>query len=73
MYNSGKLKYEGQFQDGKYHGEGKLYDESDKLRYQGQFQDGNYHGEGKLYDDEGVFYEGTFQYGVVKIHITRII
>lgn len=55
------LVYEGNFREGAYDGEGKLY-EGGILAYEGEFLLGAYNGTGKLYDQEtgGITYEGVF-------------
>ena len=73
--SNGKLKYEGDFLDGKYHGYGTLYEngnyeqkgifsEFKYLHYIGEFKNDRYNGQGKLYFDHFlgryVFYEGNF-------------
>jgi len=63
-YENGKLMYEGEWQDGKRHGQGKGYDENGTLRYEGELQDGMAHGKGKEYDENGtLMHEGAWQDG----------
>jgi len=56
------LKFEGGLSEGKYHGNGKLYQDK-KLIYEGNFQNGLYGGNGILYLDEISRYEGFFKEG----------
>ena len=51
--------YEGQFQDGKFHGLGRFTSPDGSL-YEGQFQDGKFHGEGQLRYPDGSQYSGNF-------------
>jgi len=55
------LWYDGEFQRGLYHGQGKLYDtQSGVLVYEGQFSRGKAMGQGKLFHPSGqLLYEGT--------------
>ena len=56
-YSNGD-KYEGQFKDDKYHGQGtKIYSNGDK--YEGEFKDGKYHGQGTHTLKNGIKFEGT--------------
>jgi len=41
-YKNGELKYNGEFKNGWYHGDGVLYDENGKEIYDGEFEKGNY-------------------------------
>jgi len=43
-YENGKLMYEGEWQDGKRHGQGKGYDENGTLMHEGAWQDGKRRG-----------------------------
>ena len=45
-----KIKYEGDFVNGKYEGFGELYNENGKIIYKGYFKNNKYEGNGKLYD-----------------------
>ena len=60
---NGLLIYSGDYVDGVYSGEGKLYD-AGNLVYEGTFLQGLYDGEGKLYDAGDLVYEGTFLQGL---------
>jgi antitoxin component YwqK of YwqJK toxin-antitoxin module/ankyrin repeat protein len=63
-YQNGKVRYEGEYKDGKPEGKGKLYDKNRKLKYDGEFKDGKYNGKGKLYWEDGKRrYEGEFKDG----------
>jgi hypothetical protein len=57
-----KSHYEGEFRDGRYHGEGKLVEK--EMTYTGQFMNGLKEGTGKETSVEGVDYEGMFARGV---------
>jgi len=58
---TGKLRYEGSFKDGAYHGGWKLYG-SDGSLYEGPFRDGVLHGEWNLYGSDGRLLR-TLDYG----------
>ena len=61
----GKLKYEGEFSNGKYNGLGKEYSYYGYLAYEGEFLDGKKNGSGKEYNEDGlVIFEGKFLDGV---------
>lgn len=60
---NGLLVYSGEYIDGVYSGEGKLYDKG-ALIYEGTFADGLYEGEGRLYENEMLLYEGAFAQGL---------
>lgn len=59
-------KYEGEWKEGKPHGEGKAYmvdcySSETRLVYEGKWSGGNFHGEGKMYDRrDRILYEGDF-------------
>ena len=54
--------YEGQVQDGRPHGIGKMTNKKGELQYEGQVQDGKPHGIGKRYNEnKKIIYEGEFQ------------
>lgn len=55
--------YKGQFKNGFYEGEGKLYTLEEELIYDSEFHLGLPHGFGK-YEDENISYEGSFYYGL---------
>lgn len=59
------ILYEGEFKDGAYGGEGKLYS-GNALIYSGKFEKGTYSGEGNLYDSDtgALIYSGEFKDGV---------
>ncbi len=59
----GRNLYVGNYLDGEYHGDGKLYNEGE-LVYEGQFEAGEFHGSGKLYEDSALKYEGQFDQGI---------
>ena len=62
FHTNGQVKYEGQFQGGKFHGKGLSFFQSGNLRYEGCFENGQPKGEGKLYHKDGktLFIEGEF-------------
>jgi len=61
-YPSGD-KYEGEFKDGLYHGQGTFtYGNGDK--YVGEFKDGLYHGQGTFTFATGDKYEGEYKNGL---------
>ena len=39
-YENGKLKYEGEYNEGVKHGKGKEYDENGNLIFEGEYNDG---------------------------------
>ena len=55
--------YEGQWRDGKLHGQGKLTSLSGEVVYEGEWRDGKFHGQGKMKWSNGRVYEGEFQDG----------
>ena len=59
----GRNLYVGNYQDGEYHGDGKLYSEGE-LVYEGQFEESVFHGSGKLYANGAPRYEGQFDQGI---------
>ena len=76
---NGDLIYEGDFLEGKYHGQGTLYEigkyerkgifsEFKRKKYIGEFNNGNFEGTGKLYMDHSLgkylYYEGKFKNGL---------
>ena len=76
---NGDLIYEGDFLEGKYHGQGTLYEigkyerkgifsEFKRKKYTGEFNNGNFEGKGKLYMDHSLgkylYYEGKFKNGL---------
>ena len=63
-YDSGNLKFSGEFVDGKLNGNGwEFYDSINPVfKYQGEFEDG-------MYDGEGVFVSRD---GLIKVHINNI-
>ena len=63
-HENGQIKYEGEWQNGKCHGQGKLYHENGQLRYEGEWQNSKYHGQGKLYYENGTLeHDGQFLKG----------
>ena len=64
IYHSNYGKYEGEWKDGKMHGQGKL-SFLDGRKYEGEWKNGNEHGQGtKTYNDGGK-YEGEWRKGIV--------
>lgn len=59
----GLILYAGTFVDGRYEGEGVLYQEGQKL-YEGSFAGGLYNGSGRLYEQDQLVYEGSFSEGL---------
>ncbi len=55
-------KYEGEFKDGKKHGQGALTF-PDGRRFEGEFKDGKKHGQGALTLPDGEKYEGEWKDG----------
>lgn len=70
FFENGNISYEGNFENGKYHGFGKKYTVQGHLMYQGNFEEGLPNGEGTLFTRstivEGTFAEGKLN-GKVKI------
>ena len=64
-YGNKRLKYEGNYLDGKFSGLGILYYEySGHINYNGEFKEGMKHGEGKEFDKIGnLIYQGKFVNG----------
>lgn len=65
VYNYGWLRYEGEFKDDVYNGEGTLYfPVSEQVQYSGGWKNGVYDGQGTLYDENGdIIYEGKWADG----------
>jgi len=60
--NDGGYKYEGDYKDGLFHGQGTLtYSDGDQ--YVGEFKDGKYHGQGTFTWSDGVSYKGEWKDG----------
>lgn len=57
------LKYIGEWKDGKYHGDGKLYNDS-ILIYDGEWKNGLYDGYGLLYNENILVYDGEWKDGL---------
>ena len=55
-------KYEGEFKDGNFNGQG-TYIFPDGTKYIGQFKDGKFSGKGIYNSDDGIRYEGEFKDG----------
>ena len=53
--------YEGEWRDGKLHGQGKLTSLSGEVVYEGECQDGKRHGQGKQTYADGAVYEGEWK------------
>lgn len=58
-------KYEGEWQDGWFHGKGKYYFANGVI-YQGDFWKGEYHGEGTLIYPNGVTTQHTYHLGSIQ-------
>ena len=52
--------YEGEYKDGKYHGQG-TYSVSDGTKYVGEFKNGKNHGQGTLTFPDGIKFVGEFR------------
>ena len=66
-YKSGNVKYEGDFVNDKFEGDGKYYWESGEY-YIGQFKNGLNNGKGKLYyNNDKLEYEGEFDFGGITL------
>ena len=52
-YKNLNIKYEGDFLNGKFEGNGKFYDESGEYYYIGQFKNSVKHGKGIIYTEDG--------------------
>ena len=60
-YENGNLKYEGNFEEDEYEGDGTFYGEN-SIKYIGQFKKGKKNGKGKEYYENGdLKYEGNFE------------
>ena len=55
-------KYEGEWEDGKFHGTGKLIFKNGDI-YEGEFQEGKFHGKGNYLSKDLSRYEGDWIYG----------
>ena len=64
-YDNGKIKYEGNFVNDKYEGEGKFYETNGEI-YIGQFKKGEKHGNGCIIKDGYIIFEGQFNNGYPK-------
>ena len=63
FYENGKLKYEGNFINDLYEGDGKYFFENDDV-YIGQFKNGKPNGEGCTVRNGIILYEGVYENGV---------
>ena len=61
-YSNGKIKYEGNFANDEYEGEGMFY-EADGRIYIGQFKKGEKHGKGCIIKNGYIIFEGQFDNG----------
>ena len=58
---NGKLKFEGEYLNGKRNGKGKEYDYDGKLLFEGEYLNGQRNGKGKLYNKKGeIVFDGIF-------------
>lgn len=65
MWGNGDT-YEGEFENGQYHGEGEFkWGSNPKLFYKGEFRRGKMHGFGVFNNPYGVF-EGDFKFGFLE-------
>ena len=60
LYYDNGYKYEGEFANAFYEGEGILTDSDDRIVYEGFWKRGYYQGQGKLYQSDGSTYIGSF-------------
>jgi hypothetical protein len=68
------VKYDGQFLNDFYEGEGKLYALDESLIYDGLWKGGLYHSKGKIFLENGiVYYEGDFDSGVSFFFLVNLI
>ena len=62
--NTGELKFEGEYLNGKRNGKGKEYYRSDKLKFEGEYLNGKRNGKGKNYNFDGKLeFEGEYLHG----------
>ena len=66
-YSNGKIKYEGNFLNDEYEGEGKYYEEDGRV-YIGFFKKGFKHGDGCIFKNGILISEGTFNCGWLVKH-----
>ena len=60
----GKLRFEGEYLNGRRNGKGKEYDYDDQLMFEGEYLNGQRNGKGKEYDDNGkLIFEGEYLKG----------
>lgn len=73
-FENGKVNYEGEIKDNKYHGFGKKYTLNGKLIYEGEFENGLPNGKGKLFVENKIA-QGTFKDGKLdgKVEILDLI
>lgn len=62
----GGIIYNGEMQDGKFCGEGKLFDKNGRIEYAGEFKENLPNGSGVLYREDGSFISGEFLNGQIK-------
>ena len=62
-YQFGRLKYEGEYTNGKRNGLGKEYDYDGNLEFEGEYLDGKRNGKGKEYYNKKIEYEGEYLNG----------
>ena len=68
-FESGQIKYKGDYKNGQRNGKGKEYTSNGNLSYEGEFKDGKRNGKGIIYGydcdflDSNVLYEGEFLNG----------
>ena len=62
--NTNKLRFEGEYINGKRHGKGKEYNYNGKLEFEGEYINGKRHGKGKEYYINGkLIFEGDYKNG----------
>lgn len=65
-FSTGKIKYVGQFHEGKFHGKGVQYDSEGIVEYEGTFQHGKRHGWGRTFEvgDRTQGKDGWWNHGI---------
>lgn len=63
-YENGNVKYEGDYKNGFFHGNGTAYYEDGSIEYVGSFENGQFHGSGTIYYENGeIQYKGEWSNG----------
>lgn len=72
FYENGNIHYKGEFEKGKFEGNGELYyPYNNIIKYKGHFKNGKYHGYGKLYNIRKLEYEGIFKNNIPLVHLEK--